>query len=91
MAAAVVERRVGSGRVIAFTSTLDDSWNVFPTKPVFVPFVQLAARYLAHYDDPAAWYNRRPDARRVRAARTDRARGRRGRHEICAAQAERRG
>jgi hypothetical protein len=55
-AAAVVERRVGSGRVIAFTSTLDDSWNVFPTKPVFVPFVQLAARYLAHYDDPAAWY-----------------------------------
>jgi hypothetical protein len=55
-AAAVVERRVGSGRVIAFTSTLDDSWNVFPTKPVFVPFVQLAARYLAHYEEPAAWY-----------------------------------
>ena len=29
-AAAMVERVVGSGRVIAFTSTLDNRWNDFP-------------------------------------------------------------
>jgi hypothetical protein len=55
-APALVERRVGSGRVIAFTSTLDRSWNSLPATAVFVPLVELAARYLAQYEDPAAWY-----------------------------------
>jgi hypothetical protein len=54
--AAMVERRVGSGRVIAMSSTLDRSWNDLPAKPVFVPLMQLAARYLAQYDEPPAWY-----------------------------------
>jgi hypothetical protein len=54
--AAIVERRVGAGRVIAFTSTLDRSWNTFPVTSVFVPVTHLAFRYLAQYDDPAAWH-----------------------------------
>jgi hypothetical protein len=54
--AALVERRVGAGRVIAFTSTVDRSWNTFPVTNVFVPVVHLAFRYLAQYEDPAAWY-----------------------------------
>ena len=53
---AMVERRVGAGRVIAFTSSLDTSWNTLPVNAVFVPMVQLTARYLARYEDPAAWY-----------------------------------
>lgn len=54
--AAIVERRVGAGRVIAFTSTLDNDWNSFPITSVFVPVAHLAFRYLAQYEDPAAWH-----------------------------------
>ncbi len=79
-AAAMVERRVGSGRVIAFTSTLDDSWNVFPTKPVFVPFVQLRGALSGPLRRAGGVVHGRPDARRLGAARADRARRRGGRH-----------
>ena len=54
--AAMVERQVGSGRVIALSSTLDRSWNDLPARSVFVPLAQLTARYLAHYDEPEAWH-----------------------------------
>ena len=55
-APAVVERRVGTGRVMAFASTVDNSWNTLPNNAVFVPFMQLSAGYLAHYEEPLAWY-----------------------------------
>jgi hypothetical protein len=55
-AAALVERRLGSGRIVAFTSTLGDEWNDFGKTAVFVPFVLQVARYLSHYDEPNAWY-----------------------------------
>ena len=54
-AAALVERRVGGGRVIAFTSTFDKSWNDLVLRPVFVPIVHLMGRYLAQYAEPEAW------------------------------------
>lgn len=54
--AAMVERRVGGGRVVAFTSTVDDSWNNAPTQAMFVPLVSEVASYLAQYDAPAAWH-----------------------------------
>jgi hypothetical protein len=54
--AAMVERRVGTGRVVALCSTLDTSWSDFPQRALFVPVVALTTRYLAHYDEPAAWY-----------------------------------
>jgi hypothetical protein len=53
---AAAEKRIGTGRVIAWTSTLDDSWNDLALKPVFLPLVHQMARYLAHYDEPSAWY-----------------------------------
>jgi len=53
---ALAERRVGSGRVIAFASTLDRSWNDLEVRPVFVPMMHLLGRYLAQYDEPVAWY-----------------------------------
>jgi hypothetical protein len=55
-AAALVERRVGSGRVIAFSSTFDKSWNDLVVRPVFVPMLHLMGRYLAQYQEPEAWY-----------------------------------
>lgn len=54
--AAMVERRVGTGRVIAFSSSLDQSWTNLPIKSVFVPLMQLTSRYLAHYDEPETAY-----------------------------------
>ena len=41
-APALVERQVGSGRVLLWASTLDLSWSDLPLKPVFLPFVHRA-------------------------------------------------
>src|SRR5581483_11511921 len=54
-APAAVERRIGAGRVILWTSTLDDSWTDIAVKPIFLPLVQQLVRYLAHYQQPSAW------------------------------------
>lgn len=42
----LVEKRVGEGRVLVFTSTLDNISNDFPLHTSFVPFVEQSARYL---------------------------------------------
>jgi hypothetical protein len=55
-ASAMVERAVGSGRVIAFASTVDNSWNDFPTKSLFLPLLHETVRYLGQYREPDAWY-----------------------------------
>jgi hypothetical protein len=57
-AVAMVERRVGSGRVIAFTSTLDEEagWNDFHKRAMFPPLAVLVTQYLAQYEEPTAWY-----------------------------------
>jgi hypothetical protein len=55
-APAAVERRVGAGRVIVWTSTLDDTWTDIAVKPIFLPLVQQLARYLAHYEQPQSWF-----------------------------------
>jgi hypothetical protein len=54
-AAALVERHVGNGRVIAFTSTLDAVWNDLPKHGMFLPLVHETARYLSRYEEPDAW------------------------------------
>ncbi len=53
---AMAERTVGTGRVIAWTSPLDDTWNDFPKRPLFVPVLHEAMRYLAKYEEPETWY-----------------------------------
>ena len=52
---AVLERRLGRGRVLMWSSSLDVSWSDFPTKPVFPVFIHQAARHLAGYAEPAPW------------------------------------
>jgi hypothetical protein len=54
-AVAAAEKRVGTGRVIAWTTTLDDSWNDLVVKPVYLPLVQQLVKYLARYEQPSAW------------------------------------
>jgi len=55
-AVAVAERRVGRGRVIAWTSTLDGDWNDLVLKPVFVPLLHQAVKYLAGHVERPAWH-----------------------------------
>jgi Mg-chelatase subunit ChlD len=55
--AAVVaaEKRVGTGRVIAWTMPLDDSWSDLALKPVYLPLVHQLVRYLAQYEQISYW------------------------------------
>jgi uncharacterized membrane protein len=48
-APALVERKVGIGRVVAWTSSLDVTWNDLALKPVFLPFMHRVAANLASY------------------------------------------
>jgi hypothetical protein len=52
---ALLERRVGAGRVVVWASTLDLSWSDLPLKPVYLPFLHQALRHLASYAQPAPW------------------------------------
>ena len=54
-APALVERRIGTGRVLLWTSTLDLEWSDLPLKPVFLPFVHRVARHLSAYVERAPW------------------------------------
>jgi hypothetical protein len=54
-AAAAVERRVGAGRVIAWTTTLDNSWTDLPRTPVYLPLVHQLVKYLASYERTTEW------------------------------------
>jgi hypothetical protein len=54
-ATALVERRLGRGRVLVLASTLDGSWNDLPLQPVFLPFLHQLARYAAGWSERQAW------------------------------------
>jgi hypothetical protein len=42
----LIERGLGAGRVLLFTSSLDREWNDLPVQPVFVPFIAGVANHL---------------------------------------------
>ena len=42
----LLERTMGSGRVLLFTSSLDTEWNDLPVQPAFVPLMAGMANYL---------------------------------------------
>ena len=46
-APALIEQRVGNGRVLLFTSSFSRVWNDLPIQPGFLPLVQELSRYLA--------------------------------------------
>jgi hypothetical protein len=43
---ALLERRVGDGRVVMFTSSIDDDWTDLPVRSIFVPLMHQFARSL---------------------------------------------
>ena len=52
---AMVEGRVGTGRVLVWASALDHASSELPVKPLFPVFVQQAVRYLGSYrESPTA-------------------------------------
>ena len=75
-APALVERRVGNGRVLMWTSTLDLQWNDLPLKSVFLPFVHRMATTLAAYSRHARRGSRSATCSSRRARRRCRARRR---------------
>lgn len=44
---AMAQRRVGAGRVLVITTTLDPSWNTLALQPGYLPLVHEAFKYLA--------------------------------------------
>jgi hypothetical protein len=53
---ALAERTVGAGRVLVWTSTLDNFWNDLALQPVFLPFVHQLARHAAHFTESKPWF-----------------------------------
>jgi hypothetical protein len=49
-AAALLERRVGQGRVLVLGTTLDTYWNDLALQPVYPPLLQQGLRYLAAFE-----------------------------------------
>ena len=54
-APALLERRVGNGRVLVWASSFDMEWNDLALKPVFLPFVHQLGRHLSAYREPEPW------------------------------------
>jgi len=52
----VLEKEIGEGRVIAFSSTFDNISNDFPLHASFVPFVEQATNYLAGQEERSSSY-----------------------------------
>ncbi|HET6700682.1 MAG TPA: BatA domain-containing protein [Gemmatimonadaceae bacterium] len=52
---ALAERRVGDGRVLVFSSTVDGYWNDLPVQPVFLPLVQSLVRHAAGWTPQRPW------------------------------------
>jgi hypothetical protein len=47
----LLEKRIGEGRVVVFTSTFDNVANDFPLHTSFLPFIEQTARYLGGQQD----------------------------------------
>jgi hypothetical protein len=54
-APALVETRLGEGRVLLWTSSLDTLWNDLPLQPVFLPFLHRLLAHAAGYVEQPAW------------------------------------
>lgn len=54
-AAALVERRVGEGRVLSWASSLDSYWSDFPLQPVFLPWLHRMVLHAAAWEEQPGW------------------------------------
>jgi hypothetical protein len=51
----MAESKVGEGKVILWTSTLDTFWNDLALQPVFLPFVHQITKYASGYGEAEHW------------------------------------
>jgi len=49
---ALIERPVGSGKLVLWASTLDSYWTNLPLQPVFLPFMHQLGKHVGRYADP---------------------------------------
>ncbi len=54
--AALTEGRVGAGRVLVWSSDLENFWNDLAIQPVFLPYAHRLIRYLSDYREPGPWF-----------------------------------
>jgi len=47
----LIEKKIGEGRALLFTSTIDNVGNDFPLHPAFVAFIDQSARYLSSMEE----------------------------------------
>ena len=52
----LIEKKLGEGKVIVFTSSFDNTSNDLPVKPNFVPFVEQTAAYLGAVEEKNSLY-----------------------------------
>jgi hypothetical protein len=55
-AAALIEKPVGSGRVLIWTSSMDNFWNDLPVQPIFLPVAHQIVLHAAGYVEPSPWF-----------------------------------
>ena len=55
-APALVEQRVGRGKLLVWASTLDSYWNDLALQPVFLPFMHQVAKYAGRYSGTRGWF-----------------------------------
>lgn len=55
-AVALAEKRIGEGRVLVWTSTLDTFWNDLARQPVFLPFIHQLMKHAAGYTEANPWH-----------------------------------
>lgn len=53
---ALIERQVGKGRTILFSSSLDMEWNNLPLQGMYLPFIHEILKYLAHTPEKKPFY-----------------------------------
>ncbi|HEX7089478.1 MAG TPA: BatA domain-containing protein [Longimicrobiales bacterium] len=53
---ALAEKRVGRGRVLVWTSTLDNFWTDIALQPIYLPFVHQLVRHAAGYVEARPWF-----------------------------------
>ncbi len=55
-APALVEADAGRGRVMVWTSTLDNFWTDLPLQPTFLPFLHQLVRYAGGFAEPSPFF-----------------------------------
>ena len=53
---ALAEKKVGKGRVLVWTSTLDTLWSDLALQPVFLPFLHQLVRHAAGHVESRPWH-----------------------------------